>query len=259
MSKFNLGSSLWVNKKEKTFLGKGRVELLKLIHETGSLSKASKIMKMSYKAAWDSLDIMNKASGTPLVESSSGGKGGGRSTLTPMAHLYIQLYDKIYNEQKEFFFSIENHMSDYETLMHFLTRKSLRLSGRNQIEGKIDKITISNLNAIIKLNINNEIFDVLITARSVDELGLKQNDTAYIVIKSSLIEIVKEINISKHKTNIFEATIKKIEKQKDNFEYTVETANKTQLILSITSALTSFKRGEKINIYINPKNIIIGI
>lgn len=63
----------WLTLDGKNFLGRGRVELLQRIRETGSISKAAKAMKMSYKAAWDAADAMNAAWQSPLVESGPAG------------------------------------------------------------------------------------------------------------------------------------------------------------------------------------------
>ncbi len=67
----------WLTLDGRNFLGRGRVELLQRIRETGSISKAAKDMKMSYKAAWDAVDAMNTAWQSPLVES---GPTGSRLT-----------------------------------------------------------------------------------------------------------------------------------------------------------------------------------
>ena len=67
----------WLTLDGKNFLGRGRVELLQRIRETGSISKAAKAMKMSYKAAWDAVDSMNGAWQSPLIES---GPSGSRLT-----------------------------------------------------------------------------------------------------------------------------------------------------------------------------------
>ena len=77
----------WLTIEGKNFLGHGRVELLQRIGETGSISKAAKAMKMSYKAAWDAVDAMNTAWPAPLVESGPGG-----SRLTPDAQRLIASY-----------------------------------------------------------------------------------------------------------------------------------------------------------------------
>ena len=80
---------VWLSMNGKSLLGKGRLELLRQIEATGSISKAAKAMKMSYKAAWDAVDAMNAAWGLPLVASGPAG-----SRLTPDAEHLIDAYQK---------------------------------------------------------------------------------------------------------------------------------------------------------------------
>jgi molybdate transport system regulatory protein len=86
---------VWLSMNGKSLLGKGRVELLRQIESTGSISKAAKAMKMSYKAAWDAVDAMNNAMGTPVVESASGGSRGGGSQLTGSGKNLILEYQSL--------------------------------------------------------------------------------------------------------------------------------------------------------------------
>ena len=79
----------WLTLDGRNFLGRGRVELLQRIRETGSISKAAKAMQMSYKAAWDAVDAMNAAWGIPLVESGPSG-----SRLTDDAERLIAAFHK---------------------------------------------------------------------------------------------------------------------------------------------------------------------
>jgi molybdate transport system regulatory protein len=79
----------WLTLDGKNFLGRGRVELLQRIRETGSISRAAKAMQMSYKAAWDAVDAMNVAWGVPLVESGPAG-----SHLTGDAERLIAAFQK---------------------------------------------------------------------------------------------------------------------------------------------------------------------
>jgi molybdate transport system regulatory protein len=79
----------WLTLDGKNFLGRGRIELLQRIRETGSISKAAKVMKMSYKAAWDAVDAMNNAWDIPLVESGPAG-----SHLTEDAERLITAFQR---------------------------------------------------------------------------------------------------------------------------------------------------------------------
>lgn len=85
----------------KPLLGKGRVELLSRIEATGSISKAAKDMKMSYKAAWDAVDAMNNALGTPVVESATGGARGGGSRLTETGKRLVHVYRSLDEQHRQ--------------------------------------------------------------------------------------------------------------------------------------------------------------
>ena len=85
--------NFWIEKNNKSFLGRGRIELLKKIDKYGSISKAAKEMKMSYKAAWDAVDIINKLSKHSVVEKVSGGKGGGGTRLTEYGKKLIEIFE----------------------------------------------------------------------------------------------------------------------------------------------------------------------
>jgi len=65
-------------------LGPGKVRLLELIAETGSIRKAAAGMKMSYRQAWLLLQALEKTFGAPLADTATGGSRGGGARLTPL-------------------------------------------------------------------------------------------------------------------------------------------------------------------------------
>lgn len=93
---------IWLTRNERNFLGRGRIELLRHIDKTGSIAKAAKLMKMSYKSAWDAVDAMNRNAGFLLVERTSGGRDGGGSRLTSEARKLIECFERIEAEHKAF-------------------------------------------------------------------------------------------------------------------------------------------------------------
>lgn len=74
---------IWVERGEQTYLAWGRVVLLERIREHGSISAAARSMGMGYRHAWDLLDAMNRLAPAPLVERTTGGRGGGGTRVTP--------------------------------------------------------------------------------------------------------------------------------------------------------------------------------
>jgi molybdate transport system regulatory protein len=60
-----------------------RIEILRRIGEGGSISEAARRAGVSYKAAWQAIETLGNLAGTPMVEKTVGGSGGGGALLTP--------------------------------------------------------------------------------------------------------------------------------------------------------------------------------
>ncbi len=63
-------------------LGPGKVRLLELIDEVGSISGAGRALGMSYRRAWLLVDATNRCFRAPVVAARPGGKAGGGAALT---------------------------------------------------------------------------------------------------------------------------------------------------------------------------------
>ncbi len=92
---YKIKSRIWIESENGVFLGEGRVDLLKAIKQTGSLSKAAHHLEMSYKKAWKLVDSINKTAKEPLVITSTGGKGGGGTHITTYGEKMIEEFDAI--------------------------------------------------------------------------------------------------------------------------------------------------------------------
>ncbi len=75
-----------------TALGPDKVDLLEAIVATGSISAAAKSMHMSYKRAWDLVNMMNSSFNQPLVITATGGKHGGGAEVSDFGLNIIQIY-----------------------------------------------------------------------------------------------------------------------------------------------------------------------
>ena len=63
-------------------IGPGKVQLLEMIAEHGSISAAGRALGMSYRRAWMLIEAMNSGFGQPVVEAQIGGKAGGGARLS---------------------------------------------------------------------------------------------------------------------------------------------------------------------------------
>lgn len=76
-------------------IGPGKVRLLELIADTGSISAAGRAMGMSYRQAWLLIDSLNRSFREPAVATLSGGPRGGGAELTPFGQDLIAIYRRI--------------------------------------------------------------------------------------------------------------------------------------------------------------------
>ncbi|MDZ3838373.1 MAG: LysR family transcriptional regulator [Rhodospirillales bacterium] len=63
-------------------VGPGKVRLLELIDEYGSIAAAGRAMGMSYRRAWLLVDNLNTSFAEAAVTTQLGGRGGGGAALT---------------------------------------------------------------------------------------------------------------------------------------------------------------------------------
>lgn len=77
---------------EDIAMGPGKVDLLALVAETGSIREAAERMHMSYMRAWTLIRTMNGCFNQPLVEAVRGGKAGGGAQLTETGRKALALY-----------------------------------------------------------------------------------------------------------------------------------------------------------------------
>ena len=82
----------------KLKLGPGKIRLLELVSETGSISAAARKMDMSYRRAWLLMDELNHMFGRDVIETAAGGSGGGGAKVTDFGARVILVFRELENE-----------------------------------------------------------------------------------------------------------------------------------------------------------------
>lgn len=252
----------WLTKEGESFLGSGRIELLKKIEKTGSINAASKEMKMSYKAAWERINSMNKLADKPLITRTTGGKGGGGTILTPYAHQLIQTYNRLNEVHRKFIDRFAEAGNDPERLKKILNRTFLTTSARNQLPSKVKQIEPNGLNTNITLSLLGDVSLVSsITTKSVEDMGLTMKSDVYAIIKSSDIHIVNTPPESSKNLNVIEGVIESIQTSQNSLEISFKVNNTLSLIavLEKQEDETALSASSKAYAIISTKNIIIGL
>ena len=190
-----LAGSFWVQKSGQKVFAEDRIALLEQIGRLGSITKAAKAVGISYKTAWDQVDLMNNLADKPLVARSVGGKGGGGTSLTQAGREVVQQFHVFAEEHQRFIQNIGSRIDAGEELYAFLRRISLRVSARNIFAGTISKIIKDEVNAMVVLALKGQAsITATVTHASADSLGLEVGKEAYALVKASSVLLGTELH-----------------------------------------------------------------
>ncbi|MDR3261917.1 MAG: LysR family transcriptional regulator [Tannerella sp.] len=101
-----------IEKNGACFLNPKRVELLKLIHERGSILAASKEMRMSYQQAWMVIKDINTTAPLPVVTRQRGGANGGGAVITGFGLQLIERYNRIQFRYQMYLRELDNDLQE---------------------------------------------------------------------------------------------------------------------------------------------------
>lgn len=180
-------------------LGGNRIRLLEAIDRCGSLNRAAREVPLSYKAAWDALDAMNKLAPEPLVERSTGGTGGGGTRLTDYARQVIRLYRAMESSQQDVLNRLGPVPADTEALAlrTLLRRMTMKTSARNQLQARVQKLVerAGLVDVVLALSGatpdgSDTVLIATITPESVEDMALQPGSEVWALFKAPMLQIV---------------------------------------------------------------------
>lgn len=189
-----LDGAVWMKVGDQSLGGHGRVGLLRAIAAAGSITQAAKAIGMSYKAAWDAVDTMNNLAGEPLVERSSGGRGGGSTRLTARGQQLIERFGQIEAAHRRFVQILSDEAIGLSAELNLLRTLNMKTSARNQFSGTVSAIRIGAVNNEIELALHRDARIVaIITRESTEALGLALGSEAFALVPSSDVIIATDL------------------------------------------------------------------
>jgi len=263
-SNIGLSGNLWINRAENKFLGGDRICLLEKIDELGSITKAAKAAGISYKTAWDTVNLINSLAEKPLVDRLTGGKGGGGTSLTAEGKKVINQFKTIQEEHRKFLDNLEDRLGDTDSLYQFLRRISMKVSARNTFAGTVTNITQGAVNAEVTMSLKGGIpLTAVVTNGAIGNLGLKTGSDAYAIIKASSVIIGTDLHDAKVSArNVFCGTVATIIEGPVNTEVDVEIGggNTVSAVITHDSAKRlELKAGGHACALFKASSVIIGV
>lgn len=182
--------SLILKLQQRLFADPRRIELLKQVQQTGSISQGAKLAGISYKSAWDAINEMNTLADRPLVDRATGGKGGGGAKVTPYGERLIQLFALMEQIQQKAFDVLQDDVP-LGSLLGAIARFSLQTSARNQLFGTItdrdDRAVVQHVEVLLADGSTK--ISVALTAQSANRLALTSGKEVLVLIKAPWIDV----------------------------------------------------------------------
>ncbi|MBE3021979.1 TOBE domain-containing protein [Campylobacter sp. 7477a] len=240
------------------------IELLKAIRDTKSITKAAQVVGISYKNAWDSLDVINNKSHKPLVIRADGKKKNSGSELSQYGHKMIELFETLLNTQKEYLNKICQSMDIEELDIVNLGHMSMSLSARNQLSCEIVEINTGAVNTEVVARLNSgKKLHASITCESEKNLNLKVGKRVIFIFKAPsvmLCSLDDELKLSE--TNLLKGKVVSAKIGAVNAEITMDISmGQTITALISKDSAMEFKVGvgDEFNAVIKSSQIIIGV
>jgi molybdate transport system regulatory protein len=189
-----LEGALWMTQGGASIGGEDRMQLLRAVGDTGSITRAAQQVGLSYKGAWDAIEAMNVAAGEPLVERRTGGRGGGATRLTPHGERLLERFRQLQAVHQRFVQLLENEAADLDRAFSLLRVLNMKTSARNQFVGTISAIRAGAVNDEVELTLaGGSRIVAQVTQQSTAALGLRTSMTAIALVKASSVMLADNL------------------------------------------------------------------
>lgn len=179
-----------------------RLEILRLIGQSGSISQAARDASVSYKAAWQAIDTLTNLAGVPLVARAVGGAGGGGAQVTEAGWQLLEAARQMDQARQQVLQALEQ--GGAPRLAQW-SRLSVRTSLRNQLpclvqaieqQGPVVRVRLGLLPAQgAEAQTARAAGDALfarITRESAELLGLVPGQPVLALCKATAVRVVRE-------------------------------------------------------------------
>lgn len=164
-----------------------RMALVEAVDELGSISAAARKVGLSYKAAWDAVQALNNLFDGPLVSAAPGGRSGGAARVTPHGRAALAAFRRVQAEMDAALAKLDQGFG-----ADVFWSLGMKTSARNALRGRVARITPGAVSAEVTLRLADGLDIVaVVTAHSVEELGLAEGAPAIALIKSSFIVLAR--------------------------------------------------------------------
>lgn len=163
-----------------------RLEVLRGVALSGSISQAAREAGISYKAAWLAIDTLTSLSGAVLVDRTVGGSGGGGAQITPQGLQLLALSVELAKARQQV-------LTTFKGGVALIGGLGLRTSMRNQLPCTVVGFLASGPDGIaLSVDLRTpggHLLAASLTQDSVDLLGLVKGSRVMAMCKATAVSV----------------------------------------------------------------------
>jgi molybdate transport system regulatory protein len=203
-----------------------RIDILRGIGRTGSISQAAREAAVSYKAAWQAVATLTNLAGVPLVERAVGGAGGGGASLTAHGTQLLELADALALARRDV-----QSRSGAAGAGTAVARLAIRTSMRNQLPATVRAIESTGRIVRVQLSLGDaQPIAARITHESAELLGLAEGMAAIALCKATAVRIERASAPRRSRSNQLAGVVQGVARGEDGDEIAMALEGGLQLV-----------------------------
>ncbi|WP_239024390.1 TOBE domain-containing protein [Ramlibacter humi] len=233
-----------------------RVEILRLVGECGSISQAARSAGVSYKAAWQALDMLSNLAGVPLLEKAVGGAGGGGARLTKAGEQLLRAAGEMARSREQVLKRLDSRRASPA-----LAALGLRTSMRNQLPATVAALHVEGPLARVELELPGGLtIASRITAESAQLLGLSAGREVLALCKATAVavEAASARKRSRAGTNVLEGRATRVSRGGLGDEVGVQLAG-GQGLVGFAPAHSGLRVGSAVRMRMDESAVVVAL
>ncbi|MES2190935.1 MAG: TOBE domain-containing protein [Pseudomonadota bacterium] len=238
-----------------------RIEILRLVGESGSISQAARDAGVSYKAAWQAIDTLTNLAGVVLVERAVGGSGGGGASLTEAGQQLLLLAARLSETRNAVFESVSSDTASSRTPPG-LAGIGVRTSMRNQWPCDVEKLEVRGQVVRVHLATAGPTPAKLvarITKASTELLGLQPGQAVLALCKATAVKVTPfEPAAGKKTIQSLDGHVLRISRSKTGDEVSLQLQSGLQLVGFATPG-SAMKNKARVSAWVDEAAVVIAL
>lgn len=249
-----------------------RIDILRGIGRTGSISQSAREAGVSYKAAWQAVATLTNLAGVPLVERVVGGAGGGGARLTPQGQDLLQMA-QAYDEARRAVAAPASAVGGASGASGAAASLRIRTSMRNQLPGHVQALEERGRRVRVHVRLGSAQDDsraaslvATITQESAELLDLVPGLTALALCKATAVRITpmaaQDTSASPPRTNVLEGVVARVARAKaagEGDELAVTLTGCGLELVGFAPAGVALRRRQRVQAEVDASSVVIAL